>query len=1034
MDLVSPNNQTKNELWLLKTGRFFLDPKNAKKISSEFGKWTYQDFDQFLRSLAISLDPEKEEYFLKANFAEVFGFVEAVFTKETAVISANLPSQILLDYLEEQEKKSHGKSQKIRIGEAQKLSALIEGLEEYQLQLSKHKNDFKNFSDIVTEKVSSSPLSPELLKKILPELTFEFAEAIQQTDLPSQTIKLKDLPEEFKKDKEQLITQRWQQLWQETVNRVSENNNFSKEQTNSLAKTGIPVFVSAKIAEEVLKSSTISVLRQDLENKVVETIKTQPNNPLSDQQAQAVAEKIARGITFSIEDLRTNWEGEWKKALNETIVDLQATGQILPEEQLSFIRQVSLPKNETVQIANQQSEVKDSLVRQKEIFEKIVSPVSPETVQKLGNFTQTLFVNLPSCPQIDKLSPEKKQKAVEEFLDQVRATATISLFASLDPESPWSEKELTGIIAKFTSFDEKQLSAITKISQTSPNLRVSLLDPQPISLITQNANKLPKDKEQSFLFRDNTLSSLGTNSVIFSGKQIEKVFLEKGLNLETIKEAKQITVDSRGFILTLKGIKPEDIRNTYENLIKSGKIQSDSPLVAELKQIEESLKLYQLSNIPEEYKTLVKERQGQRWRALQNNNAEPLRIPFSKFRGFIDEVGKINPKLNIISKINSKISTFLGKILGNEKVIFVTQQTALVINKFNFLKQQFTSKISNWFWKTGFGQGLKISLEKAGAKSLEAIFKKFSKEGAKKAVTQAVAKGIASFLVKVGVATTHTIAIASNAIAPVVAFILVEVGAWLLKQGFKLRKQFNKFVLTLGGITNAVLAGISSYSESESDKKQFSWLFIGFFALIFIFPLIFIINLGSAFLGSPKSLGGSGQETQIESCFFLTGPWSDEEKEWERKAINTILQYPKYSQILCKNNEKIVLVRENKNDSCWAPASEGNKIYIRNQCLGNEENSLYALSHETGHIFNRRDNYTLYQDYLKAIGGTNGPKENYLCSYPYAKTYGEDFPETIAVFIMNQHFSNHPYRNCNNRPINLQTDYQLHYNFIKDKL
>ena len=169
-------------------------------------------------------------------------------------------------------------------------------------------------------------------------------------------------------------------------------------------------------------------------------------------------------------------------------------------------------------------------------------------------------------------------------------------------------------------------------------------------------------------------------------------------------------------------------------------------------------------------------------------------------------------------------------------------------------------------------------------------------------------------------------------------------------------------------------------------------------------------------------------------CFVFEGPWTNDEKNLELNAISKLLSSNKFANDLCKNPiQPITLIRINIDDWCRAPKNSS-EIHIKNKCLGTEANTLRSLAHEAGHIYAYRDSNNTYAKFVAAILSLSGTKqlEDFLCSYPLIKTIDEDFPETISVFVMNQYYPDHLYPACGYKPINLQTDYERHYNFIKD--
>lgn len=180
----------------------------------------------------------------------------------------------------------------------------------------------------------------------------------------------------------------------------------------------------------------------------------------------------------------------------------------------------------------------------------------------------------------------------------------------------------------------------------------------------------------------------------------------------------------------------------------------------------------------------------------------------------------------------------------------------------------------------------------------------------------------------------------------------------------------------------------------------------------------------------PKSVSATSTVIvgNFSGCFDFSGHWTADETALELKVIAKILSMgSKYVTALCGNPiAKINLIRENSDDSCRAPSNTSN-ILIRNHCLGSEENALYSLAHELGHTYTYRNSwvYPLFaRQYLIP----------YICSYPETKSQAEDLPEAIAVYTMNLYYPSWKYHACKppseGKPINLQTDYPKHYNFV----
>lgn len=168
------------------------------------------------------------------------------------------------------------------------------------------------------------------------------------------------------------------------------------------------------------------------------------------------------------------------------------------------------------------------------------------------------------------------------------------------------------------------------------------------------------------------------------------------------------------------------------------------------------------------------------------------------------------------------------------------------------------------------------------------------------------------------------------------------------------------------------------------------------------------------------------------SCFVFSGQWSNQEKTAELRAISQLSSKPNYTQALCQNPaQPIELIRLKNSDYCRVLIDNPPKIYLTNKCVGSEASTLYGLAHESGHVFVSR-NGDVYNQFYSKFGGNIGPRlEDFICSYPLGKTSSEDFPETIAVYFTNLYYSTYTYHACGGKTINLQTDYPLHYNFIR---
>lgn len=865
MDQIqTPNPTIETGYWFLSAGDFFLDKSNLKKIWDGFGKWKYEEVDQFIRSLAISINPEDQKFILQASFEEVFNYVkDALFNKKTGP-EGNIPPQVFLEYLKEQEEKARQQNEKIRNKESDRIKSFVRGLEEFQVELSKNKTLFPEFANLLEKKITASPLSDEQTHQLAQQITTEFFEAVKQTDLPVQTSKLKDLPEDTRAKSGRLVSQRWERVWQETIDKVGQKEQLTAQQMEYVKQIQIPVFSLIKIAEEIAKTPSLPEIEKSVAAGISEQLSSQTIKiRLSEEQIQSISGIIAQKITYSPEDLRTNWETVFKEAVNEAVKNTNQDVGLLDKDQEQAVGEIKLDPQTADRVANQQTELKDSLRLQRMIIENSLSALPKLKSDLINQVVQTVFINLPEIPPLQKLSEEKREQVITDYNEKVRNIAYSSLFSSLEDKTIYTEKEITQVLSKISGFSGSDLTTIIKVGQTPENIRTALLQKQPTVLEVKETAAIPFSQKSPRLFRDNTLSNLEKNSIILAGGEIKKLLETKGVTPQTIIEAKQIIRDTRSFILTLKGIRPEDIKTTYEDLTKKGESHT-STIILHLKQIETDLREYQKNSIPPEYQKWTNRLQIKRIISLEKQAGQLVQVPLSKFRGFVES--------NIVAKykIPQKINAFVGKILGNEKVVFITKQFASVINRFNVIKQEIGGKISTFFWKTGFGQGLKISLEKAGIKGLQTVFSKFSKESLKKTITTAATKGITTILTKLGVKAAAQLV--ANTVAPVIGFIIVEAGSFLIKQGVKIFRKAKDFIFTLGGTTSAILSGITGQTDSEAEKNQPSFIIVAIIAGIIILPIILTMNLGSAFVSEKGGVSDYSKIKPLGSEINCTSP------------------------------------------------------------------------------------------------------------------------------------------------------------------
>lgn len=230
----------------------------------------------------------------------------------------------------------------------------------------------------------------------------------------------------------------------------------------------------------------------------------------------------------------------------------------------------------------------------------------------------------------------------------------------------------------------------------------------------------------------------------------------------------------------------------------------------------------------------------------------------------------------------------------------------------------------------------------------------------------------------------------------------------------------NRTVNSVISASQRLLSSLTSVTSMATNVSGF--LIAGLVAVVILIFVVLFSAGGAMYL--PSATTTMEGETPAGGCFTFAGEWSSSDKELINKSVATLLNYPAFINSVCSRGA-INLVRKNEDDYCFVNLNLD--IDIANKCLGNLENTLYSLSHELGHVLAVNSN--LYFQFLDQVGNS----ESFLCSYPLTKTFPEDFPETVAVYIMNRIYPNHSYGACGG-PINMTNRYPVHYNFINGKL
>lgn len=154
------------------------------------------------------------------------------------------------------------------------------------------------------------------------------------------------------------------------------------------------------------------------------------------------------------------------------------------------------------------------------------------------------------------------------------------------------------------------------------------------------------------------------------------------------------------------------------------------------------------------------------------------------------------------------------------------------------------------------------------------------------------------------------------------------------------------------------------------------------------------ISPGTENVGSPS--GVVNLPTCSVGCFKFEQGWPAAARTSEEQAINSLSKDAIYMDKLCSKGE--IILRWGGGDT--GGISKGgdvlagpNIITIYTLGVGSLPNSLYTLSHESGHIFARR-----YGDIYRQYTDTVGVGNILICTYPLQNSPGESFAEMISLY------------------------------------
>lgn len=704
--------------------------------------------------------------------------------------------------------------------------------------------------------------------------------------------------------------------------------------------------------------------------------------------------KIVEKISTSIKEVIPNITEKLKgRGVEITSEEAKVIARVQPITKLPFFAQ---------QLAKPASERQEFTAWFREQLSPAATPSEAQEISK-----DLIPAILGKLPELDTKTLSKlSEKEFAELKGQIEE-AVVAAIAEVAPElGEILPAKIPRLITSFVPQNIQELNGLAPILAVAIERRTVIptvipppAPPEPI-VVTKLFTRGP------FLFASPLKRASGGDIWQIKEKgenivdQIRRRLYQEGLNQTNSPDFRNKTLELWASRLTTQGITPEDIDYTVKRLQMAGE-KDDSPRIKELNEIRKALSTFQ-QQLPTSFIEKIK-KEGQ-IEGLKGHRIVPLD---SRFVTFIVRQAEFNPKYNLVTRIKSFFGGFFGK-----KTVIVGQNQLLSIDKLSFQTSRLFESLKAGFFRTSFGRGFQIGLQKLGQKSLQALW-----DTAKTGAKQIIQTGVKAILHAIGISV-------SAGVLNVITVVLPK----LFRLGSFLVRGVGKLIISGFGILDFALAGITGQREVQ-ENKTFSWLkpLLIISLVVLLFLVVFQMTAtGGAFV-SETSLVDRDIQEPAAGCFVFVGSWTEEDKQLINEAIGRITSYSQLYNTVCSDNS-INLLRINSDDYCTKVSNS--EINITNKCLGNSENTVYSLTHEVGHVFAAK-NFSAYLSFLWEVSRT----ENLLCSYPIEERrgYAEDFPETIAVYVTNIHYPQHVYSRCNG-PINMASEYPIHYNFIKDKL
>jgi len=546
---------------------------------------------------------------------------------------------------------------------------------------------------------------------------------------------------------------------------------------------------------------------------------------------------------------------DWIKTLQEKRVQEKVapkTEKALETSKERVVREIITPPV----FKNFQEQIKKTL-------KVSLGKVEPEIIKEINPVvTEALAVNLPflTPQELTSLNLSEKGEIVENTIEAALPDIGEFLVAkgvSLSPQETANFLDQLTIaindnLEKLTVFSPENRLPQEKIAKTegsaTPTL-AALLHPRQTATLLFNPqlrrNLEALDKNPSLPF-----SLIVEGEEASPGEKIKNIFLQKGINFQSVNLIKPLKEETESLILAAKGIKSSDISAAIRAA------REENQPAEEIKKLEEifSRQLEFEKKFPLLAKKFFRFRKAKEIVSGQKNDQKLPPWPFAQIKS---QTNLETIRWNFLRTANRFLEK-IGLVKERESPSGKTTQSSQIW----YYPQKFFQTVASFWQKTGVGKTVKSwfsqqthhfwqqVLEQIRGFS-KAEIKKAAQEGAKKGVTKAIAwLSTKLAATKLGAALGSIAPGIGNVVGMLVGFV-VDIGISLFKKGGEFLEKLT------GGQTEAE-------QKLKAALGPFSFL-VSPLVLIFIIalgaPLILVFltitNIGGAFL----SPAGGGEPT-----------------------------------------------------------------------------------------------------------------------------------------------------------------------------